>query len=83
MLAAIGEAAEHLFNRKSAAPALITAMQDLADRSGRTLDSMDQMRLGDAFDLAVELYGNDLPEYWRIWNDWNTAPDEPRPMGDL
>jgi hypothetical protein len=83
MLAAMGEAAEHLFNRKSAAPALITAMQDLADRSGRTLDSLDQMRLGDAFDLAVELYGNDLPEYWRIWNDWNTAPDEPRPMGDL
>ncbi len=83
MLAAMGEAAEHLFNRKSAAPVLITAMQDLADRSGRTLDSLDQMRLGDAFDLAVELYGNDLPEYWRIWNDWNTAPDEPRPMGDL
>ena len=83
MLAAMGEAAEHLFNRKSAAPVLIAAMQDLADRSGRTLDSMDQMRLGDAFDLAVELYGDDLPEYWRIWNDWNTAPDEPRPMGDL
>jgi hypothetical protein len=83
MLAAMGEAAEHLFNRKSAAPVLIAAMQDLADRSGRTLDSMDQMRLGDAFDLAVELYGNNLPEYWRIWNDWNTAPDEPRPMGDL
>jgi hypothetical protein len=83
MLAAMGEAAEHLFNRKSAAPVLIAAMQDLADRSGRTLDSMDQMRLGDAFDLAVELYGDNLPEYWRIWNDWNTAPDEPRPMGDL
>ncbi len=83
MLAGMGEAAEHLFNRKSAAPALITAMQDLANRSGRTLDSMDQIRLGDAFDLAVELYGDDLPDYWRIWNDWNTAPDEPRPMGDL
>jgi hypothetical protein len=83
MLAVMGEAAEHLFNRKSAAPVLITAMQNLADRSGRTLDSMDQMRLGDAFDLAVELYGDDLPEYWRIWNDWNTAPHEPRPMGDL
>ena len=83
MLAAMGEAAEHLFNRKSAAPVLIAAMQDMADRSGRTLDSMDQMRLGDAFDLAVELYGDNLPEYWRIWNDWNTAPDEPRPMGDL
>jgi hypothetical protein len=79
----MGEAAEHLFNRKSAAPALINAMRDLAARSGRTLDSMDQMRLGDAYDLAVATYGGQLPEYWQIWNDWNTAPDEPRPMGDL
>jgi hypothetical protein len=79
----MGEAAEHLFNRKSAAPALIDAMRDLAARSGRTLDSMDQMRLGDAYDLAVAVYGGQLPEYWQIWNDWNTAPDEPRPMGDL
>jgi hypothetical protein len=79
----MGEAAEHLFNRKSAAPALINAMRDLAARSGRTLESMDQMRLGDAYDLAVAVYGKQLPEYWQIWNDWNTAPDEPRPMGDL
>jgi hypothetical protein len=79
----MGEAAEHLFNRKSAAPALINAMRDLAARSGRTLESMDQMRLGDAYDLAVAVYSDQLPEYWQIWNDWNTAPDEPRPMGDL
>lgn len=79
----MGKAAEHLFNRKWAAPALIAAMQDLADRTGRTLEAMDQMRLGDAYDLAVEIYGDELPEYWVIWNDWNTAPDEPRPMGDL
>jgi hypothetical protein len=79
----MGEAAEHLFNRKSAAPALIGAMRELADRNGRTLESMDQMRLGDAYDLAVETYRDQLPEYWRIWNDWNTAPDDPAPMGDL
>ena len=40
----MGEAAEHLFNRKSAAPILIQAMQELAERSGRRLDDMDQMR---------------------------------------
>ena len=79
----MGEAAEHLFNRKSAAPVLIAAMQELADRNGRTLESMDQMRLGDAYDLAVATYGDELPEYWRIWNDWNTSPDDPAPMGDL
>jgi hypothetical protein len=79
----MGEAAEHLFNRKSAAPALIQAMQALAEQSGRRLEEMDQMRLGDAYDLAVTLYGANLPEYWRIWNSWNSLPDTPRPMGDL
>jgi hypothetical protein len=79
----MGEAAEHIFNRKYAAPALVAAMRDLAERSGRTFESMDQMRLGDAYDLAVAVYGDELPEYWQIWNDWNTAPDEFPPMGDL
>jgi hypothetical protein len=41
------------------------------------------MRLGDAYDLAVALYGEKLPEYWRIWNSWNILPDTPAPMGDL
>ena len=79
----MGEAAEHLFNRKSAAPVLIQAMQELAERSGRTLEDMDQMRLGDAYDLAVAVYGENLPEYWRVWNSWNILPDTPAPMGDL
>jgi hypothetical protein len=42
------EAAEHLFNRKHAAPALIAAMRKLADRNGREPKSMYQTRLGDA-----------------------------------
>jgi hypothetical protein len=79
----MGEAADHVFNRKYAAPALIAAMQDLAERSGRRPEDLDQMRLGDAYDLAVSLYGRNLPEYWRIWNSWNTADETPRPMGDL
>jgi len=79
----MGEAAEHRFSRKSAAPALIRAMQDLAERSGRRIEEMDQMRLGDAYDLAVAVYGEKLPEYWQVWNSWNILPDTPRPMGDL
>lgn len=79
----MGEAAEHVFNRRWAAPALIAAMQELADRSGRKIEAMDQMRLGDAYDLAVAVYGENLPEYWRIWNSWNVEPDDPAPMGDL
>jgi hypothetical protein len=79
----MGEAAEHQFNRKSAAPALIAAMQDLAQRSGRRIEDLDQMRLGDAYNLAVTLYGENLPEYWVVWNSWNVLPDTPAPMGDL
>jgi hypothetical protein len=79
----MGEAAEHPFNRKHAAPALIQAMQELAQRSGRRFEDLDQMRLGDAYDLAVALYGENLPAFWRIWNSWNELPDGPRPMGDL
>jgi hypothetical protein len=79
----MGEAAEHLFNRRSAAPALIQAMQALAERSGRRLEEMDQMRLGDAYDLAIAVYGVNLPEYWVVWNSWNVLPDTPAPMGDL
>jgi len=79
----MGEAAGHLFNRKSAAPALIQAMQELAERSGRLAEAMDQMRLGDAYDLAVAVYGESLPEYWVVWNSWNVLPDTPAPMGDL
>lgn len=79
----MGDASEHVFNRKSAAPALIRAMQDLAQRSGRRIEEMDQMRLGDAYELAVVVYADNLPEFWQVWNDWNTAPDDPQPMGDL
>jgi len=79
----MGEAAEHRFNRKSAAPALIQAMQDLAAHSDKSLDEMDQMRLGDAYELAVAVYGPNLPEYWQVWNSWNVLPDTPAPMGDL
>lgn len=78
-----GEAAEHQFNPKSAAPALVRAMQDLARQSGRRIEEMDQMRLGDAYQLAVEVYGDNLPEYWSVWNSWNILPDTPQPMGDL
>ena len=58
-------------------------MDELAVRLGRTSDDMDQMTLGEGFRLACEAYGARLPEFWVIWNDWNTAPEDPQPMGDL
>lgn len=79
----MGEAASHVFNRKSAAPALIKAMEDLASRTGRTLDDFHQITLGEAYHLAKDVYGQSLPDYWRVWASWNDAPDEPAEMGDL
>jgi hypothetical protein len=39
--------------------------------------------MGDAFNLAVQTWGEDLPDFWKVWNSWNTASDEPKPWGDL
>ena len=79
----MGEAAEHIFNTKWAAPALTQAMQDLADKTGRSLDEFDGIKLGEAYQQSVEAYGDELPEYWKVWNSWNDAPDAPAEMGDL
>lgn len=76
-------AEEHVFVRRNASPALKRAMEDLAARLGRTIESLEGTTLGEAFRLACDVYGDALPDFWVIWNDWNTAPDDPQPMGDL
>jgi len=79
----MGEAAEHTFNQKWAAPPLKQAMQDLAERTGRSLDELDGIKLGDAYRQSVDAYGDELPEFWQVWSSWNDAPDSPAQMGDL
>jgi hypothetical protein len=79
----MGEAASHRFLRRQASPALVQAMQDLAERTGRTTAEFEGTTLGEAYSLAVSAYGANLPDFWRIWNDWNTAPDELPEMGEL
>ena len=79
----MSDAAAHEFHRQYAAPALKKAMEDLCARTGRTLESLEGITLGEAYRLAVRTYGDDLPEFWRIWNSWNEAPDDPAPMGEL
>lgn len=79
----MGAAAEHVFQSKYAAPALKRAMEELAAEREQPVASFDGMTMGQAFHLACDAYGTDLPEFWIIWNDWNTAPDDPQPMGDL
>jgi hypothetical protein len=79
----MGEAASHVFTNKWAAPALRQAMGDLASQTGRTIDELEGITLGDAYEQAVDSYGAELPEFWRIWASWNDMPDGPAEMGDL
>ena len=75
--------ADHEFNPKTASPALKTAIAELAAKSGRAETEFVGIRMGDAFGLAVTSWGADLPDFWEVWNSWNTASDEPKPWGDL
>jgi len=76
-------AADHEFSPRAAAPALNQAIADLAARTGRPESEFTGIRLGDAYQLAREAFGDELPEFWKVWNSWNDAPDDPAPWGDL
>ncbi|MDG2359820.1 MAG: hypothetical protein P8M20_09215 [Planctomycetaceae bacterium] len=75
--------ADHEFNLKSASPALKTAIAELAAKTGKDEAEFVGIRLGDAYELAVKSWGNDLPDFWKVWNSWNVASDDPKPWGDL
>ena len=77
-------AADHIFHSQSASQALLIAMRELAEASERSLKDLEGITLGAAFDLAVETHGDELPQFWVIWNDWNISLEEPpAEMGDL
>ena len=78
-------AADHIFHVNSASQALLAAMRELSEANGQTLKQLEGITLGAAFQMAVETHGEDqLPEFWRIWNEWNIALEEPpAEMGDL
>lgn len=76
-------AADHEFIPRNASPALKAAITELAQRSGRAESEFAGIRLGDAYRLAVEVFGDELPEFWRIWNSWNDVSETPATWGDL
>ncbi len=75
--------ADHIFNPKSASPALKQAVTELAAKSGRLEAEFVGQRMGDLFDLAIDVYGGTMPDFWRVWNSWNQASDTPAEWGDL
>jgi hypothetical protein len=75
---------DHVYNPRTASPALKAAIADLAERTSRPAGELAGITLGEAFELAQDTYGDDLPEFWRIWQSWNVASFEPpAAMGDL
>ena len=77
-------AADHIFHSSSASQALLKAMRELAEATHRPVKELEGITLGAAFDMAVETHGDELPDFWRVWNEWSIALDEPAAeMGDL
>ena len=75
---------EHRFNPQTASPALKEAMASLATRTGRDVSEFTEITLGEAYRLATDAYTDGLPEFWRVWQSWNTTSFEPpAEMGDL
>jgi hypothetical protein len=79
----MGEAASHIYSRKTASRALLKAMDELGLQADKSSEELEGITLGQAYELAVAVYGENLPDFWRIWNEWNEADDNPAPMGDL
>ncbi len=77
-------AADHIFHSQTASQALLKAMKALTEATGRGVKDLEGISMGAAFDLAVETHGDELPEFWVIWNEWNLSlEDPPAEMGDL
>jgi hypothetical protein len=61
---------------------LLAAVNELCLRLEKSLDDMEKLTLGEVYELAESCYPDGLPEFWRIWADWN-LPDQEQSMGDL
>ncbi len=69
--------------REAAGTPLLAAVEELCRlNAGETLEAMERRTLGEIFAIACHTYGDALPEFWRVWEDWN-RPGMQRPMGDL
>jgi len=70
------------FTIKTAPQPMLQAVDELASSLGRNIEEMELYTMGQVFEMAVDHYGEPLPDYWRVWKDWHD-PDEIQPMGDL
>ena len=68
---------------EAAGTPLLAAVEELCRLApGETLEAMEQRTLGEIFMIACRVYGNELTEFWRVWEDWHSHGTQ-QPMGDL
>lgn len=73
---------DDIFLADRAPRALRQAVARLCEDAGRAMTDMERRSLAEIFELARGTYGAQLPEFWRVWQDWH-GPDQIQPMGDL
>ncbi|TWT39395.1 hypothetical protein [Blastopirellula retiformator] len=61
---------------------LYDAVAEVAARVDRSLPSMEELTMGEIYHLALQEYGEQLPEFWVRWAEWN-EPGQMDSMGDL
>ena len=70
------------FDPKDCGQAMVQAVEQLAERTGRSFQEFVHIPLEELGRQVEDYYGDDLPEFWRIWKDWH-SPQPPPEMGDL
>lgn len=58
------------------------AVRQLAERRNMVEGEFASWTMGEILREAESVYGDELPEFWRVWRDW-TKPGPTPPMGDL
>ena len=61
---------------------LLAAIESLAELTDHSLTEFESMQMRELVAIARGHFGEDLPEIWKIWIDWNEG-DHQQPMGDL
>jgi hypothetical protein len=72
---------DDLFVLEEAPQPLRDAVQQLCEQAGRTAAELDGKPLGEVAALVKATYGDQLPDFWQVWFDWQQ--DDIQPMGDL
>lgn len=73
---------DHYDPEEAAGTPLQRAVQALAQQRGMLEAEFSTWTMGEILKEAETVYGDQLPDFWRVWKDWSGDPPS-APMGDL